>query len=189
MDQIKKSRNSKSNKSLLSRKNSSSSFSRKNSSSSYDSGRILAKQKSDAKIASSGLPWEDTTTRREHKQNSSREFFANAANSDNANGAPPSPSSTKLPAEVHPHKQVMKQDRKAKIAGAATTGAIVGGVLTGPVWPVGMVAGAAIGSYASKVTARAGERRQQRKWERDKFDEYANSKGTDWAQSESVTFA
>jgi len=76
------------------------------------------------------------------------------------------------PAEVHPDKIAMKQDRKAKMAGGATTGAIVGAVLTGPAWPVGAMAGAAIGSYASKVTARAGERRQQRKWEQKAFNDY-----------------
>jgi len=82
----------------------------------------------------------------------------------------------------------MKQDRKAKMAGCATTGAIVGAVLTGPAWPVGMAAGAAIGTYAGKVTARAGERRLQRKWEQKTFFEY-HSKGKAGVQSESVAFA
>jgi len=89
------------------------------------------------------------------------------------------------PAEVHPEKHAMKQDRKAKMAGAATTGAIVGAVLTGPVWPVGAMAGAAIGSYAGKVTARAGERRQQRKWEQKTFNEYL-AKGEAGVQREGV---
>jgi hypothetical protein len=95
---------------------------------------------------------------------------------------------TPLPQGIHPKKREMKQDRKAKMAGCATTGAIVGAVLTGPVWPVGMAAGAAIGTYAGKVTARAGERRQQRKWEQKTFRDY-HSKGEAGVQSESVAFA
>jgi len=94
----------------------------------------------------------------------------------------------KQPTELHPEKQAMKQDRKAKMAGAATTGAIIGGVLTGPAWPVGAVAGAAIATYAGKVTARAGERRQQRRWEQKTFNDYL-SKGKAGVQSESVAFA
>lgn len=92
------------------------------------------------------------------------------------------------PDEVHPEKQAMKNDRKAKMAGAATTGAIIGGVLTGPAWPVGAMAGAAIATYAGKVTARAGERRQQRKWEQRNFNDYL-AKGKAGVQSESVAFA
>lgn len=94
----------------------------------------------------------------------------------------------KMPEGVHPRKMEMKNDRKAKMAGCATTGAIVGAMLTGPVWPVGAIAGAAIGSYAGKVTSRAGERRQQRKWEQNYFNDYL-SKGKAGVQSESVVFA
>merc|ERR1711937_536264 len=50
---------------------------------------------------------------------------------------------------VHPQKQEMKKDRKAKMAGGATTGAIIGGVVTGPLWFVGAPVGTAIGSYAT----------------------------------------
>lgn len=100
----------------------------------------------------------------------------------------PSHQSSKLPKEVHPLKVDMKNERKAKMAGAATTGAIVGAVLTGPVWPVGAVAGAALGSGVAKVTARAGERRQQRKWEQQAFNAYV-AKGEAGVQSESVAFA
>ena len=38
----------------------------------------------------------------------------------------------KMPQGVHPRKIEMKNDRKAKMAGCATTGAIVGAILTGP---------------------------------------------------------
>jgi len=92
------------------------------------------------------------------------------------------------PAEVHPDRQLMKQDRKAKMAGAATTGAFLGAALSGPAWPVGMVAGAAIGSYTSKVTARAWERRKQREWEKDTFNAYI-AKGEAGVQREGVAFA
>jgi len=125
------------------------------------------------------------------------EIYSN--NHKNSASSPPKPSQENgnmtakeangsMPAELHPEKEIMKQDRKAKIAGAATTGAIVGAILTGPVWPVGAMAGAAIGSYASKVTARAGERRQQRKWEQKTFNAYT-AKGEAGVQSESVSFA
>ena len=93
-----------------------------------------------------------------------------------------------IPVNLHPKKLEMKADRKAKMAGAATTGAIVGAVLTGPAWPVGAMAGAAIGSCAAKVTSRAGERRQQRKWEQKTFNDYI-AKGQASVQSDSVSFA
>lgn len=113
-------------------------------------------------------------------------------NNDNA-PAPAASSETKinnknkLPAEVHPQKQEMKHDRKAKMAGACTTGAIVGAVLAGPFFPVGAVAGAAIAGAATKVTARAGERKQQRIWENKAFNEYL-AKGEAGVQREGVVF-
>jgi len=125
----------------------------------------------------------------ETRQESNAIVIHNNNNNKNNNGDNTAANNvTKMPEGVHPRKIEMKNDRKAKIAGCATTGAIVGAVLTGPAWPVGAVAGAAIGSYAGKVTSRAGERRQQRKWEQKTFNEYI-SKGKAGVQSESVTFA
>lgn len=92
-----------------------------------------------------------------------------------------------LPAEVHPAKYQMKTERKVKTAAAATTGAIVGGLITGPAWPIGAAAGAAVGGYACKVTARAGERKQQRQWERRNVNSYA-SRGVAGVQGDDVVF-
>jgi len=93
-----------------------------------------------------------------------------------------------LPAEVHPLRNQMKQERKTKTAIAATTGAVVGGILCGPAWPIGAAAGAALGGYAGKVTARAGERKLQRRWDKKAFNEYT-AKGSADVHSEGVAFA
>ncbi|KAL3921032.1 MAG: hypothetical protein SGILL_002966 [Bacillariaceae sp.] len=76
---------------------------------------------------------------------------------------------------VHPRRKEMKQARKIKQATAATGGAIVGGVLFGPAWPIGVVAGGAVGAVAGKQISKAGERRAQRKWEKQTFRQYAAS--------------
>jgi hypothetical protein len=76
---------------------------------------------------------------------------------------------------VHPRRKEMKQARKIKQATAATGGAIVGGVLFGPAWPIGVVAGGAVGAVAGKQISKAGERRAQRKWEKKSFQQYAAS--------------
>merc|ERR1711865_1059873 len=93
-----------------------------------------------------------------------------------------------LPAEVHPRKYQMKTERKVKTATAATAGAIIGGLILAPVWPLGAMAGAAAGGYAGKVAARSGERRQQRKWEHKQFNDYTNAGQCD-VQSTTVAFA
>ena len=79
-------------------------------------------------------------------------------------------------------------ERKVKTAASATTGALVGGLLAGPAWPLGALAGAAVAGYAGKVTARAGERRLQRKWEKQKINEFG-AQGKGGVQREGVVFA
>jgi hypothetical protein len=76
---------------------------------------------------------------------------------------------------VHPRRSEMKQARKVKTATAATGGAIFGGVLFGPAWPLGVVVGGAAGAVAGKQISKAGERRAQRKWEKENFQHYASS--------------
>jgi hypothetical protein len=76
---------------------------------------------------------------------------------------------------VHPRRAEMKQARKVNTATAATGGAIVGGVLFGPAWPLGVVVGGAAGAVAGKQISKAGERRAQRKWEKKSFQHYATS--------------
>ena len=93
-----------------------------------------------------------------------------------------------LPAEVHPRKYQMKTERKVKTATAATAGAIIGGLILAPVWPLGAMAGAAAGGYAGKVVARSGERKQQRKWEHKNFNDYTQAGHCD-VQSTTVAFA
>jgi hypothetical protein len=77
---------------------------------------------------------------------------------------------------VHPNRYGMKQARKVKTATGATGGAIIGGVLFGPAWPLGMVVGGAAGGVAAKQISKAGERRAQRKYEKRNFQQYAASK-------------
>ena len=74
---------------------------------------------------------------------------------------------------VHPNRKQMKQDRKGKIAVSATGGAIVGGILFGPAWPLGVVVGGAAGAVCSKQLCKAGERRAQRKYEQKNFQQFA----------------
>jgi len=100
----------------------------------------------------------------------------------------PEVSNTSLPAEVHPNKYTMKTERKVKTAASATTGAVIGGVITGPFWPIGAAAGAAVGGYAGKVISRSGERKQQCKWDEKNFNEYTEQ-GIYDIQSVSGTFA
>lgn len=76
---------------------------------------------------------------------------------------------------VHPRRAEMKQARKVKTATAATGGAIVGGVIFGPAWPLGVVVGGAAGAVAGKQLSKVGERRAQRKWEKKNFQHYAAS--------------
>jgi hypothetical protein len=66
----------------------------------------------------------------------------------------------------------MKQERKVKIAASATSGAVIGGLMFGPAFPVGVVAGAAVPGYGGKVIARQGQRKQQQKWDKKNFNEY-----------------
>jgi hypothetical protein len=70
---------------------------------------------------------------------------------------------------IHPQKKGMKQVRKGKTAAGVAGGAVVGGVLFGPAFPVGMVLGGAVGGYATNKISKAGERRVQRKWEQQNF--------------------
>jgi hypothetical protein len=73
--------------------------------------------------------------------------FTNLADNDTT--------SNSLPADVHPRKNQMKEGREVKIAASATTGAVMGGLLFGPIFfPVGAVAGAAVAGYGGKVIAR-----------------------------------
>ena len=70
---------------------------------------------------------------------------------------------------VHPHRLAWKADRGAKTTAGAVTGAIVGGICAGPLFPVGMYLGAAAGGYAVNKVSKHGERKAQRKWEKTTF--------------------
>lgn len=70
---------------------------------------------------------------------------------------------------VHPHKKQMKQGRKVTTAAAATSGALVGAIVTGPAFPVGAIVGGAMSGYAANKLHKQGERRAQRKWEQSNF--------------------
>ena len=82
----------------------------------------------------------------------------------------------------------MKEERKLKTAASATAGAVVGGLILLPVFPLGMMAGAAVGGVAGKVLARSGERKKQTKWEQQQFNAYT-AQGQCDVQSQNVSFA
>jgi hypothetical protein len=90
---------------------------------------------------------------------------------------------------VHPDRMKMKKQRKQRTAAAATSGAIVGGVLFGPAWPLGVVVGGAAGAVAGKRIAKAGERRAQRKYEQESFQTTALSKSQQWSRDDGAVFA
>lgn len=70
---------------------------------------------------------------------------------------------------VHPNRPVWKKTRGTKTLAGATGGAIVGGIMFGPAFPIGMVLGGATGGYAANKLSKNGERRAQRKWEQSSF--------------------
>ena len=74
---------------------------------------------------------------------------------------------------IIPTRSTMKMERKLKTGVGAAAGVIVGGLLTGPLFPVGMVLGGAIGGVATKEISKAGERHKQRLFETHNFREYA----------------
>jgi hypothetical protein len=90
---------------------------------------------------------------------------------------------------VHPDKFKMKTNRKKKTAVAATSGAIIGGVCFGPAWPLGVVVGGAFGGVVGKQLAKVGERRAQRKFEQNSFQQTASLKSHQWCQGDGAVFA
>jgi len=76
---------------------------------------------------------------------------------------------------VHPSKYQMKQNRPAKTVLGAASGAVIGGIAAGPVFPVGMVLGGAAGAVAARQASKAGERRAQRQWEQANFQHGTSS--------------
>jgi hypothetical protein len=74
------------------------------------------------------------------------------------------------PDAVHPKRQKMKKQRKIKTAVAVGAGVVVGGIIIGP---VGLVVGGVIGGVAANKLSKAGERRAQRKFERENYQRAA----------------
>ena len=74
---------------------------------------------------------------------------------------------------VHPNRLVWKKTRGGKTVAGAAGGAIVGGVIFGPAFPVGMVLGGAAGGYVTNKLSKCGERRAQRKWEQTNYQRVA----------------
>lgn len=87
---------------------------------------------------------------------------------------------------IHPEKYLMKKERKLHSVAGATSGAFVGGLLTGPAFPVGVVLGAAAGGYASNKMHKMQERRRQRRHEQRNFQKAA--KQTVVAKSDSIVY-
>lgn len=70
---------------------------------------------------------------------------------------------------VHPNKDIMKSERQLTTAAAAASGAVLGAIVTGPAFPVGMIVGGVISGYTANKVHKQGERRAQRKWEQSNF--------------------
>ena len=87
---------------------------------------------------------------------------------------------------IHPEKYLMKKARKQNTFAGAASGAIVGGLLTGPAFPIGMAVGAAAGGYASNKMHKIQERRRQRRHEQRNFQKAA--KNTVVAKSDFAAF-
>jgi hypothetical protein len=88
---------------------------------------------------------------------------------------------------IHPYKYEMKKARQTKTAAGATSGAFVGGIIAGPAFPVGMIVGGAVGGYTANKVSKFGERRAQRKHEKNTVQRGANR--AILAHSEGVAFA
>jgi hypothetical protein len=119
--------------------------------------------------------------------NNNRSAFTAITTRENHRAPKVSTSGQPLSDAIHPQKYEMKQARKSKTAVGATGGAIVGGILAGPAFPVGMALGGAAGGYAANKFSKFGERRAQRKHEQSNFQQAANR--TVLVQSEGVAFA
>ena len=81
----------------------------------------------------------------------------------------PGPGSFDPSPVVHPLKSQMKQSRPYKTALGATGGAVAGGLILAPVFPLGMVLGGVAGGVATQKVCKAGEKRAQCKWEQHSF--------------------
>lgn len=90
---------------------------------------------------------------------------------------------------VVPTKYQMKNARKAKMGAGAVGGAVVGGILFGPAWPLGVVAGGAAGAYGSKQIAKATERRTQRKFEKKSVQHQASQSIVAQPDNDATAFA
>lgn len=153
-----------------------------------DDDRLAASARSSATIA--------VATRRDHQRaapaSSSSEARRNARSLSpmvrRKDYAIPKNSTARKPLSdgIHPEKYLMKKDRKLHSVAGGATGAFVGGLLTGPAFPVGVVIGAAAGGYASNKMHKMQERRRQRRHEQRNFQKAA--KQTAVARSDSVVY-
>ena len=76
---------------------------------------------------------------------------------------------------VTPQKYQMKQSRPYKTAAGAAGGAVAGGLIMAPVFPLGMVLGGVAGGVATHKACKAGEKRVQCRYEQDSFQQGTSS--------------
>jgi len=77
---------------------------------------------------------------------------------------------------LYPYKKEMKQDRRVNTAIGTTAGMAIGGLVSGPLFPIGMVLGASIGGSTTNKLCQFRQKRKQKRWEEKNFQKYINSK-------------
>jgi hypothetical protein len=70
---------------------------------------------------------------------------------------------------VYPYKKAMKQDRRVNTAIMTTTGIVIGGLCTGPFFPIGCIVGGTVAGITTNKLCKHREKRKQRRWEEKKI--------------------
>jgi len=77
---------------------------------------------------------------------------------------------------LYPYKKEMTQDRRINTAIGTTAAMAIGGLVSGPFFPIGMVVGATVGAAGSSTLCHYRQQRKQKRWEDKNYQNYINSK-------------